>query len=308
MTKVLANLGSNWMSLMEDSCHLSQLTIPGTHNTCATKTLAKCQSMSLERQLEAGVRFLDIRCRHAHDRFQIYHSSFSMELDFDTDVIDVCVKFLHSHPTECLLMLVSPEHTAKDNTMTFDQVFYKYVQESSSSSKFWFLDEHMPRLSECRGRIVLLRRFKSSMRPLGIDMSGWRCSEPCRMRNHSEFQFYIQDVFKLNASQKWQYVRETLDSVEAYNNSVTKLSSSRESSSSIVPTCYLNYCSAQNWPWQPPYVIALSINKLLTAYLDQFEENKKPPSSSLGILVLDFVNSSLIEKLYLINFRGVSIS
>merc|ERR1719500_2399426 len=66
--------GSNWMSLIPDSMRLSNITIPGTHNTMTYRLgevpiggvegWAQNQYASLVDQLRMGIRFLDIRMRH----------------------------------------------------------------------------------------------------------------------------------------------------------------------------------------------------------------------------------------------------
>jgi 1-phosphatidylinositol phosphodiesterase len=280
-----SEIGHKWMSYVSDGLKLSELTIPGTHNTCATQTIAKCQSMPLRDQLNAGVRFLDVRCRHIEDRFDIYHSSFDLNQRFDLDVAHVCVEFLKSNPSETLVMLASTEHLPKNNTLAFDDVFHRYVEVHRS---FWYLSEHVPTLRECRGRIVLLRRFRSDRRPFGIDMSGWHHNGPCHIKNHPHHKFHVQDVFKLTANQKWQHVKETLGVVTSSSNEMPH-------------TMYLNYCSAQNWPLQPPFIIAMVVNRQLKAYLD--EREKSGSKCQLGVIILDFVNPGLVEKLFLFNLR-----
>src|SRR5579864_9502172 len=69
--------GSNWMASLDSHLLLSQLSIPGSHDTMALYEpfpgTTKCQNLSLAEQLMAGVRFLDIRCRHTNNAFAIYH-------------------------------------------------------------------------------------------------------------------------------------------------------------------------------------------------------------------------------------------
>ena len=72
--KKMEMTGQFWMSRLADDISLSDLNIPGTHNSAARyepfpKT-AKCQRLSLTAQLQAGVRFFDIRCHHKKDLFQ----------------------------------------------------------------------------------------------------------------------------------------------------------------------------------------------------------------------------------------------
>lgn len=149
----------NWMQHLPDDIKLCHVNIPGTHDSCAFSCtlLAECQRLSITDQLEAGIRYFDVRCRQINDRFELYHSSFSLGDCFDTGVIDPCVRFLTQNPTETILMLVSPEYKPENNTLEFDDLFLKYIQPTAD--EFWFLDgQKSPCLSQTRGKIVLLRR------------------------------------------------------------------------------------------------------------------------------------------------------
>lgn len=106
----------NWMSQVLGSKKLSELNIPGTHESCARYggPLAACQTLSLQEQLEAGIRFIDIRCRHigdgnGNDIFTIHHDVFYQNLTFGTGVRDVCIDFLKKNPTECIVMSIKEE-------------------------------------------------------------------------------------------------------------------------------------------------------------------------------------------------------
>ena len=61
---------TDWMSAVNDSLKLSAISIPGTHDSGARydppllSGTAKCQDLTIREQLNAGTRFLDIRCRH----------------------------------------------------------------------------------------------------------------------------------------------------------------------------------------------------------------------------------------------------
>jgi 1-phosphatidylinositol phosphodiesterase len=104
-----------------------------------------CQDWSLADQLNHGIRYVDIRCRHIQDVFAIHHDAFYMGINFGAGVRDVCISFLTANPTECIIMQIKEEYTASDNTQTFQQVFDGYVQGFESS---FYLDDHIPRLPE----------------------------------------------------------------------------------------------------------------------------------------------------------------
>ena len=58
--------GGNWMSYISDDTYISDISIPGTHDSASYRrggiySLAHCQNLNLENQLKVGVRYFDIR-------------------------------------------------------------------------------------------------------------------------------------------------------------------------------------------------------------------------------------------------------
>lgn len=59
--------GANWMSGISDDTYLSDISIPGTHDSGSrivdsyASTWAKCQNLTITEQLNIGVRYLDMR-------------------------------------------------------------------------------------------------------------------------------------------------------------------------------------------------------------------------------------------------------
>src|ERR1700745_3454281 len=73
----------NWMSILPDGIPLSQLSIPGTHQSLSRHSggitpldAVKTQSMALRFQLESGIRVLDVRCAIVGNSFNIYHGDY----------------------------------------------------------------------------------------------------------------------------------------------------------------------------------------------------------------------------------------
>ena len=161
----MTSLDGHWL--------LSQLSIPGSHDTMALYEpfpgTTKCQKLSLAEQLKAGVRFLDIRCRHTNNAFGIYHGRVAQQASFD-DVLKTCARFLSSNPGECIVMSVKQESTPEGNTRSFEQTFDSYVSKNPS---LWHLGSDIPTLGAVRGKIVLFRRFAAKSLPKGIDASVW---------------------------------------------------------------------------------------------------------------------------------------
>jgi 1-phosphatidylinositol phosphodiesterase len=56
---------SSWMANIPDDTLLSNITVPGTHDSCAESNIpfVRTQYLSITKQMEAGLRFLDLRVR-----------------------------------------------------------------------------------------------------------------------------------------------------------------------------------------------------------------------------------------------------
>jgi 1-phosphatidylinositol phosphodiesterase len=184
-----------WMSKLSDDSALNQLTLPGSHDSCAYTVedpLAKTQGANLAEQLTRGVRVLDIRCRHEGDVFHINHARIPLGLMFD-DVIAVCAEFLARHPGECIVMSVKDECGTQECTRSFAQTFESYIEHYAEVR--WYLGDTIPRLGKVRGSIVLLRRFASES-ALGIDLSMWPDNATFEL-DRPGAAFAIQDEFRV---------------------------------------------------------------------------------------------------------------
>src|ERR1043166_3392261 len=98
----------NWMGSVKDSRKLSELTIPGTHDSAARAQpdvgeRLVTQALDLQAQLNAGVRFLDIRARYINNQFRLSHENTDLNLGFD-EARDILMNFLAEHPRETIIM------------------------------------------------------------------------------------------------------------------------------------------------------------------------------------------------------------
>ncbi|MCR8842423.1 phosphatidylinositol-specific phospholipase C [Paenibacillus sp. SC116] len=275
---------SSWMDKLAGNSKLSELNIPGTHDTCALYggDLAICQTQTLQEQLEAGIRFIDIRCRHIENRFAIHHGIMYQHLMFGGGVRDVCLKFLEDHPRETIIMSVKHEYEDADDTRSFEDTFRWYLEGNES---MWYLDETIPSLDEVRGKIVLLRRFKSNL-TLGIDATAWKDDATFSIES-SYAVLRIQDEYKVptvfNIGNKWDHVKSLLD--KAVDGAQSDW--------------YLNFTSGTS-AGAYPYTVAEGspgiegLNSRLYGYLDQ------TASKRIGTLIMDFPNKpipSLVERI-----------
>lgn len=148
--------GRRWMARLPDEASLAALSLPGTHNTCARfgGPLAQCQTWTLADQLAAGVRVLDIRCRHLRDDFRIHHGLIDQRTTFAA-VQATCLAFLRANPTECLVLMVKSEYRPRDNTRPFAATFRALTAPYADR---WLDSRAAPTLGAARGKLVLIGR------------------------------------------------------------------------------------------------------------------------------------------------------
>jgi len=266
--------GNNWMSSLNTGLYLSQFSIPGTHETMArfesVSGTAKCQNLTLTDQLNAGVRFIDIRCRHLNNAFTIHHGSVYQNANFD-DVLNATISFLNSNPGECVVMSVKEEHTPSGNTRTFEQTFDAYVAQNPGK---WNLGTSIPTISTARGKITLFRRFGAGS-PKGIDASNWPDNT-----TFTSGALKVQDNYVVNDNNtKWNQITGHFNS--AHNSSDNSL--------------YVNFCSgyrpgAFGIPNIP--AVANDINQRLVNYFATATFGRK------GIVLMDFVDANRCTLVY----------
>ncbi|MBB5350898.1 1-phosphatidylinositol phosphodiesterase [Haloferula luteola] len=283
MLSSLAAAGEDWMSKLPDDRPITALTLPGTHNSGALheplRGTAKCQTLKISQQLEAGVRFLDVRCRHVGDAFQVYHGSIDQKLSFD-EVWASVAGFLDHHPTETVVMSVQEEHRPSQTTRSFEETFRAYWSHHPDR---WLIGEKMPSLGAARGKVVLFRRFSAVEGPLGFAASEWPDN-----RTFGDHRWRVQDGYRVeNIASKWEAVEAML----------------KEAATGPSSVLVVNFTSGyQPWAWGLPDIraVARPMHARLAAWLEQ------NPRGRLGVVMMDFVTPDLARALYERNGAGLS--
>lgn len=220
---------SAWMRDIADAAPVTSLSIPGTHNSCSIGGIlgfTKTQDVDLPDQLNAGVRFLDIRLSHYLDNLFVHHDVVHMGKCY-ADVLAVCSTFLERHPSETILMSIKDEGRCDSALGRFapSRVFGKsrgdpmnWVIRSNSfedafKARTWehvedpSLFYNLPSplrgdgsvrknltarttLGEVRGKILLLRRFEASP-DVGFDLTYW--PENMRFRGIANPVYAVED-------------------------------------------------------------------------------------------------------------------
>jgi len=276
----VAGADTNWMAGIPGERRLSQISIPGTHDTAARyetwPDTTICQHATIPEQLNFGIRLLDIRCRHIHDAFDIYHGSVSQKLTF-SNVLQEVTAFLKSNPTECVLMSVKEEYKPEDNTRSFDDTFRSYV---AADPEVWWLGSSVPALDAVRGKIVLIRRFDSA-RDEGINASDWPDN-----RVFSDNHISVEDWYEVtNNAVKWMDISNALVNASADANA---------------DTLHLTFASG----YQPHFAgipSISSVSKYMNPRLVSFFS--AAPRGHYGCVLMDFADADRARLVYGSNFK-----
>ncbi|XP_070554618.1 1-phosphatidylinositol phosphodiesterase-like [Ptychodera flava] len=259
----------DWMSNLNDDISLASLSIPGTYNTMTYNGygghLAQCQSWTLGTQLEAGIRFLDIRCRHFRDGLLIHKGVYFQHLGL-YDVLQDVTDFLKHHPREVVLMRVKKEHLDAINTRSMEETFRsRYI--SQFNSKYFWTTNRIPNLGEARGKIVILDDFANGR--VGVNYSDAEIADD-------------REVFSLQPREinaKWNSIR----------NNLNKASDDRSDQ------LFLTYTSGRG-RMIFEYEVADLINPKLMKFI-----KRNPGKKKWGTVVMDFPGGALVEKILMSN-------
>ncbi len=210
-----------FFSALPDEIYLSEVNIPGTHDSCTAfctmENMCRCQSLTVKEQLELGIRLFDIRLYKSGKDFYLCHSladcftdsGKQKKLIFD-DVLSDFREFLKANPDEILIVSIKQDRGIM-NRWFFPAFYEKYIVGNENE---WYLKNEIPTLSECRGKMVLMRRCKvfpwwAKEKDCGLDFSCWKDQGGKRKEKiypvvlNENQRAVVQDRYGLAPSRKW---------------------------------------------------------------------------------------------------------
>ncbi|KPM45139.1 hypothetical protein AK830_g1313 [Neonectria ditissima] len=164
----------SWMGILPNNRNVTQLTIPGTHDSHATwanvewhrKVIGQfvvCQHYGIFRQMELGVRYIDLRVT---SDLRMCHGPILLWGTLDKALNEIR-EFLRFHPTETALVSVK-----WDDGSSSEKIAITVANWWEANN--WYRDNRWPTLGEVRGKLVLLKRFDDHHRtPSGYGID-WR--------------------------------------------------------------------------------------------------------------------------------------
>lgn len=281
------NSSSSWMESIAGDTRLSELSIPGTHDSAtqyvSLSPIFQCQDANIQTQLENGYRYLDIRLVLKKDNLILKHnfakcrkneSIFSKPLTLD-DVLNDIYTFLDEHPSETIIFCVKKENS-KDDLNRVKSIFNSKINTDS-----WYTENKIPTLDEVRGKIVLATRFENEYGLyLNWQEQGNRTifDVPHKKEdmNVSE-SLVVQDRFNYGVEDKIDAIEYCLENTKADDS-----------------TFHLNFTSTSG---KGKIGFPKKYAKKINNHLMEYNWQKK----NYGIIIVDFANQELAHKIYSTN-------
>lgn len=286
---------ADWMKKLRDEISLDEITLAGTHDSATTYVqlpyFMRCQSLTIEEQLEAGFRYLDIRLNEENGKLYFYHSFAKCKTGIPpwADVLELEIvlnqvySFLMSHPSETVLFVVKQENSG--DIVLFQKTLQEYI---AKNPEMWLLTDKIPTLGEARGKVVLFRRY--------ADKAGLRVQSGIALnwsdQGGEEFQtnylekeirngvtFYIQDRYNYS-------VEDKMKGMEGALLSAKELSESEGIRINFASTAGPNSL-------HHPYKISKQMN---------YWFQNKNFDGNIGWVIFDFGDATLAESVYQLNF------
>ena len=274
----------SWMASIDDKMWLSEMSIPGTHdtmtssdhpdNTCNNFIVSRCcqtQDLSLREQLDAGIRFVDLRLKHENNDLILHHDFITIGPNLK-HVLEVLTTFLKENPTETIIMSYQQtQQSENSNGVPFHKDFRKQVREVPDN--FMYSEYRMPQLSEVRGKIVLLDWMRNGGLGLGKKKD------------------YVDNYWDNIVEWDWIMWNVKAEYFERLQNNIAYSQSKYDSKHFFVSWLSANDCKKTLLNWGPRKCAA-NVNPEMHNYL--MEQSGK---GNFGVIVMDFPNDWIIRTI-----------
>ena len=175
-----ALLADNWMSRLADNVLVSQVSIPGSHDSgtgyggnnyllfISFDTYARTQDKNIPEQLELGVRAFDLRPNNALD---LYHGIMKTKTTLAAS-LNAIRDFLKANPSEFVIVVMRHETDGDNGSANWGTNVTNLLKSSDYAG---YLADYHPNLTvgNLRGKMLILSRDDYATTPYGGFIHDW---------------------------------------------------------------------------------------------------------------------------------------
>lgn len=255
-----------WMAAIPDFHTLSQITIPGTHDSMALYggPEVERQAWSLSDQLRAGIRFLDLKVFGLGDTLYVMHGVLYQRSTLK-EVLDTVRAFLSEYKSEAVLIRVQPESFEKSTVN-------KMVQSLIGNDQNVWVSSGMPSMGQIRGKIVFVQKSTFTLGIPFIDTDGKGSNKVSHIKDKDN-----------------RIIKQLNQAAEACGGSNAVLTTTSGSGFGTFWGMFLT-----------PKRVAEKVNPWLNQYIRQFYPNQ--PRPCFAIVAMDFPGIELIHTIINLNW------
>ncbi|MGY4967558.1 hypothetical protein [Streptomyces sp. 900105245] len=296
------------MKYVDGSVYLSQISIPGTHDTLTFNATPVAQdqdnSFTVPIQLVTGIRFFDLRLKGdtldavhgVHGPVDIPHT------DFWPDIIAPTIQFLQKNPSECVIYMISGAETVMSSYMQ------KYGPRDTSWGGF-YTSNAVPTLDQVRGKIILVLPYYDKSYGWGLDFTSlsslydaYGSGSSSLTASGKPVTLYGQQIY--DDQYKGDKAAEQTDAIQKNISAASK----DDDPSHWYVTCTSRASGAPSsrqfalGPLLPPYP-PNGYNTVALAQINTIPISKGPTQPTVGIVYGDFPNCTpgYIPAIYMRN-------
>lgn len=199
---------TDWMRNLKDDVLLSEINIPGTHDSAAIHsgwihTMYACHNQSVTKQLNAGIRLLDVRIKIKQGKsgieFMTCHGNFGGSAGLNeyqslSSFLDECKDFLRIHSGETIIMsLKIDDDEVKEPETALPELKKLLAQYPVRDGN----RKDLGTLKDARGKIILFNRINQD-KAFGYPIT-WDNNTRGSYADISEVKTYVQDYWNVGA-------------------------------------------------------------------------------------------------------------
>lgn len=335
------NCKASWMNQISDNTLLSNINIPGTHDSGTANVegswnenfnVVATQKYFIDEQLFAGIRSLDIRYAYNESAKEIVlcHGSGSYVChdkdhgkNKDTNltlkkVMDAAKSFLNEHPSETIIMTLKQD----DGNSKAPSEMAKVILEYTDICYDW--SNSSPTLGDVRSKIVLMTRTPAASlnagdkrKYFGPDISNWdnlynddiHFAQQIYSDSSSKGNVWIQDDYECSDGNKKMQVLHVLDQLNKSAGSQTSDNRGTTPNQPSTSDFVFNYTSKTTS--DSAGLSPLGGARIMNHYLlyDSNMKNYFAGSTKYrsGITVMDYIDKSMAQYIINSNFTGGSL-
>lgn len=292
---------ARWMMWLPKQTPFKHLSLIGTHDSGAysskssadqlSKGAWQTQDWNIQQQLEAGVRYFDIRLKAEKGGIlQLYHGPIKLEAEFKTGVLDVMRQFLKDNPSETVIMVLKKEGGTDEEFYPVLQNALKEYNSTNPNVLHLYGCHSDTKLEEVRGRVLILNRGQYlGIGGMLVDIADNKAQEATLQTFLQDQRFVAEpilfaDIYKGKTS--WaDKERQIKDAIDYALN--------RSNSNKLVIN---NLNQAYTLAWTPRKM-ARRYNPYALEYIEQKVNTSTGYPMRSGFVVVDFVNEDYGQKL-----------